>query len=455
MTGEEYRESLRDGRETFIDGEQVKDITEDERFRVPIDWVARTYDRYHGTGKINPMLEPPRTAEDMRERVEMLLGADIMIDVTYQSLMTVLTAAGTVRKTNPEYADRILAYVDEAAERDIRVSECITDAKGDRSLPPSRQEDPDAYVRVVDRGEDGIVIRGAKLHITGASLGHDMLVMPTKSMKPGEEDYAVTCAVPVNSPGVKIVNVSYGPREEDARHYPFSSREHMPDGFVIFEDVFVPNERVFLDGQVEHSARFAHSLGLWERLGGITYMTEQADLLVGLAQLTAEANGLARVSHIRDKIAEMLIHATNLRAGLEAALKHAETTDDGFCFPNELFTNAAKYQAASNYHLMCRHLHDIAGGAVTTAPSVADLENPMVGPLVRKYMTTGDDNGEFRSKLFHAIRDLTAHGYGGWNYVANVQSGGGLIAQRLVSRKHYDMERAKSLALKAIEGPEE
>jgi 4-hydroxybutyryl-CoA dehydratase/vinylacetyl-CoA-Delta-isomerase len=119
-------------------------------------------------------------------------------------------------------------------------------------------------------------------------------------------------------------------------------------------------------------------------------------------------------------------------------------------FPNELYTNAGKYTGAASYNLMVRHLHDIAGGAIVTAPSIADLENPEVGHLARQYMgTRADVDGEYRTRLFHAIRDLTADALGGWHHVTNLQSGGGLFAQKLVTRKNYDIERARALALKA------
>jgi 4-hydroxybutyryl-CoA dehydratase/vinylacetyl-CoA-Delta-isomerase len=197
---------------------------------------------------------------------------------------------------------------------------------------------------------------------------------------------------------------------------------------------------------------FAHSLGLWERLGGLSFLADEADQLVGFAQLVAEANGLARESHIREKISEMIIHATLVRAALEAAISNCSFGPDGAAYPDELFTNAGKYHGAANYNLMVRHLHDIAGGSVLTAPAMADLENNEVGALVRKYMAGADGvDGEYRMRLFHAIRDLTADAYGGWKFVTNIQAGGGLYAQRIVTRRHYDLEGAKKKAL-AIAG---
>jgi 4-hydroxybutyryl-CoA dehydratase/vinylacetyl-CoA-Delta-isomerase len=144
----------------------------------------------------------------------------------------------------------------------------------------------------------------------------------------------------------------------------------------------------------------------------------------------------------------MLINATLIRATLEAAIENCQITADGVAFPDELFTNAGKYHGAANWSLMVRHLHDIGGGAILTAPAMADLDNEAVGHLARKYMSTSQAvDGIFRTRLFHAIRDLTADAYGGWNAVTNIQAGGGLYAQRIVSRMHYDMDQAKRTAL--------
>jgi 4-hydroxybutyryl-CoA dehydratase/vinylacetyl-CoA-Delta-isomerase len=452
LTGADYIESLDDGRLTYYDGRQIPDLLAEPAFATPVRAIAAGYDAHYSSapGATNPLVVAPRSVEELRERATTVHDTDLALAVTYGSLMTLLTAAPKMSGVDPVYKERLEAYVDDAVRRDIRIAECITDAKGDRTLPPSQQSDPDVYVHVVDRKPDGVVIRGAKLHISAASLVHDLMVMPTKAMKPGEDEYAIAAAVPVSSPGVRIVNTTFHPPGDDIRHYPLSSVHSMPDGFVIFDDVFVPHERVFLDGEVANATVFAHSLGLWERLGGLTAMVIQAEQLVGLAQLIAEANGLARVAHVRDKIDEMIIHASLLRAGLEAAIANAHVTPEGYYYPDELYTNVAKYQGAAQFHLMVRHLHDIAGGAVLTSPTIGDLENPDTGPFVDKYMRTMDGvTAEERMRLFHAIRDLTADAYGGWHLVTNLQSGGGLFAQRIVARKHFDMARAKDLGREA------
>ncbi len=451
MTGEQYRESIRDGRATYYLGKRIDDLSADPDLGKVVDLVAAGYDRWYQPGPEarHPLMSPPRSIDEMRERIPLFAELDTLTDVTYGCLGTLVTTAGRLREEHPEISDRILSYIEEARRLDIRATECITDAKGNRSLKPSTQEDPDQYLHVVDRGPDGVVIRGAKLHITGASFGHDLMAIPTKRMRPGEDEYSVACMVPVSSPGVQIVNVGFPPKTDDRRDQPASWEQLMFDGFVIFNDVFVPNERIMLDGHPELAAVFAHSLGLWERLGGITYMADQADEVVGLALLIADANGIGHVPHVREKIDELAIHATMLRAGLEAAVSNAHETPEGYFYPDELYTNAAKYQGATAYGVMIRHLLDIAGGSVSTVPSMADFDNPDVGDSLRKYMSTGSTvDGEYRARLFATIRNLTSDDFGGWRLVAMLQSGGGLYAQRIVARGKYDFEGARARALK-------
>ena len=450
MTGNEYRASLNDGRETFFEGKQITDLPNDPMLGVTVDSAAAGYDRFYDPtpGAVGAFMKVPGSADELREQVELHETVDLLTHVTYASIMTLLTAADRIEDQLPENSARIRAWVKTAQQQDVRITQCITDAKGDRSRRAGNQDDPDAYVRVVERREDGVVIRGAKLHISAASMGHELMTIPTKAMKPGEEDYAIAAMVPVNAPGVKIVNTTYAPRHEDKRDFPVSGRQHTPEGFVIFDDVFVPNERVFLDGITELAAVFAHSLGLWERLGGLSGMASGYDRLVGYAQLISEANGLEKMGHVKEKISEMMINATLIRASLEAAIENCSITSDGAAFPNELYTNVGKYHGAANYSLMVRHLHDIAGGSVLTAPSIADLENETTGHLIRKYMGTKQEvDGTYRTRLFHAIRDVTADALGGWSAVTNIQAGGGLYAQRIVSRMHYDLENAKRQAL--------
>jgi 4-hydroxybutyryl-CoA dehydratase/vinylacetyl-CoA-Delta-isomerase len=452
-TGDDYRASIRDGRRIFFDGDQVEDVTTHPLMRHGVDRIARGYDRYYQPGEdaVPPSFDFPRSAEDLRAQLALFTEWDTSLITTVESLLAMLTAGMRMKEKYPEYAERFEHFVEYFKKEDLRCVQTISDAKGDRALSPAKQDDPDVYVRVVEKRSDGIVINGAKLHISAAALTHEMLVMPTKRMKSGEEPWAVACAVPVNSPGVTILgNTTPEPRSGDPLYHPHSYGHGMPEGFVVFDHVFVPNERVFLCGEIEHSATLAHSLGLWQRIGGIANMAKNYDTFVGLAQLMAEANGIDRIAHIRDKISEMVLAAALVRSGFEAAINNCTITPEGWATPNELFTNAAKHYGAVHFGEMYRHLHDISGGSIVTAPLPGDLKNPETAPLVEKYMRTKEGiSGAYRTRLFHAIRDMTADSFGGWWLATTNLSGGGLFAQKMVATKHYDMENAKALARKA------
>ncbi|MBM3594322.1 MAG: 4-hydroxyphenylacetate 3-hydroxylase [Alphaproteobacteria bacterium] len=452
MDGKAYVASLDDGRNVYAHGEKVTDLAAHPDFAPNIERTRHTYDRFVADPAAREaFFTPPATIEVMREHAS--LHVDSATHTTYSSLMTLLTAADRIGDVRPQAAEAVAAYVAQVRANDWRIAECITDAKGDRSKPPSQQDDKDAYLRVVERRPHGVVIQGAKLHISLAASSHELMVIPTKAMKPGEEDYAIACAVPVNAPGVSIVNVlnAAPPEGSDPRDFPFANQRAVPQGFVIFDNVFVPQERIFLDGEVRQAATFAHSLGLWVRTSSMISMCDGFDVMVGLAQLIAEANGLERIDHIKSKISEMVIHATLLRATLEASMMHAAKLDSGVLAPSEIYTNAGKYHGAANYMVMVRHLLDIAGGSAITAPSMRDLENADIGHLVRKYMGTEQSiDGAYRTRLFHAVHDLTTSAYGGAKYAGLLFGGGGLYAQAIVTRMRYDMERARQMAFDAM-----
>ncbi len=223
-TGQQYKESLADGRLTYFEGKQIDDLETHPILGQTVDATAAGYDRFYdpAPNATSPLMTVPRSADDLREMIPVLHTAGMMAHVTYTSIQTLKTAAGRMTDSKPEYIERIDHFIDEAQRDDMRITQCITDAKGDRRRPPARQDDLDSYVRVVDRQRDGVVIRGAKLHTTGASFGHELLTIPTKAMKAGEEDWSIGCSVPVNAPGVKIINTTYAPRHDDTRSFPVS-----------------------------------------------------------------------------------------------------------------------------------------------------------------------------------------------------------------------------------------
>ncbi|HUO91588.1 MAG TPA: 4-hydroxyphenylacetate 3-hydroxylase N-terminal domain-containing protein [Rhizomicrobium sp.] len=460
-TPEQYVESLNDGRVTYWDGERIADITRHPRFKVPIAITAKDYEyndqklgalrsyRDETGGQSHRIYQIPKSESDLAKRVELLRHTSIGTAVS-GVFMALMSVKDQVSAVNPQYGENIERMYRYCRDNDLRGAEVITDPKGDRKRRAHEQDDPDLYVRIVERNKDGIVVRGAKLHITAASLVHELVVMPTKGMRQDETDYAVSFSVPVNTKGVSIINRSFAPAELNAFDYPASSHHSMPEGFVVFDDVFVPWDRVFLAGEVQLASKLAQSLGLWERTGGVIAAVEQSELFVGLAQLVTEMQGKESDPVAQASIAELITYAQMLAMSLDYACRHYETTPSGMVYPNTLAINASKYYYAANYHQTVRYLHDLSGGLVMTLPLESDLRNPESGRYIRKYLHTKPSvEVETRMRVYNLIRDLTADAYGGWNFVVALQAGGGLSAQRFMMSRTYDIARAKERALRA------
>ena len=459
-TPEAYVESLRDGRVTYWGGEKIDDITASPRFATPIANTARDYDydapgrevlsyETEEGGRAHRIFQIPRTEADLARRVELMQSISMGTAVT-GVFMALMSVKDQVAEVSPLYAENIERMYRHCRDNDLRGAEVITDPKGDRKRRAHEQDDPDLYVRIVERKNDGIVVRGAKLHISAASLVHELVVMPTKGMRQDEADYAVSFSIPVNAPGVKIINRSFAPPGElNPFDYPASAHHNCPEGFVIFDDVFVPWERVFLAGESRLASRLAQSLGLWERTGGVIEAVRQSRLFVGLAQLVSEMQGKDDDPVVQSTIAELIAYAEMLRMSLDYACRNFETTPSGMVHPNILAINTAKYYYASKFHEMVRNLHDLGGGLILTLPSEADFRHPEAGPYMRKYLSTkASVKVEDRMRVYNLIRDMTADAFGGWNLVVALQAGGGLTAQRAMMNRTYDMGAAKALAEK-------
>jgi 4-hydroxybutyryl-CoA dehydratase/vinylacetyl-CoA-Delta-isomerase len=310
------------------------------------------------------------------------------------------------------------AYAASVAERDVRVAAAVDD-----TAKP---------VHVAARRPDGVVISGGKQHVLGAAVVHELLVLTD----------AEAVAVPVGSPGVRVIAHTPAPRAEDDRHFPFSRTRTISEAIVVFDDVFVPTERVFPGAE-----DFADTLNVWERARAVADQADRAELIMGLAQTISEMNGIEQVSHVRDKLSAIAVYAKMCRAGWESALANARVTAGGMVCPDDSYLYATKSYGGHLYSEMTHYLHDVAGGAVITAPTIADLDNPDTGDYLRKYMRTMEGvSGEDRTRIFHIIRDLFADTYGGWDKVTNQVIGGGMHTQRMATLDSFELEPVKARA---------
>ena len=405
ISGDEYRTSLRDGRAVWLDGARVDDVAADPLLIKSIDWVASTYDRY--VGKENPMFGIPRSEAELRDQIALLLESD----------RTAATSAGCMALTS--LGNAVLdAYAATIVSRDVRVAAAVND-----TAKP---------VGIVAEQTDGVVICGGKQHVIGAAVVHELLAVA------GD----VAFAVPVASPGVRVIAHTPAPRADDDRHFPFSRSHTISEAIVVFDDVFVPNDRVFRD-----ASAFADTITIWDRARAVADQADRAELILGLAQTISEMNGIETVSHVRDKLSAIAVYSKMCRAGWESALANARVTDGGMVCPDDSFLYATKAYGGHLYSEMTHYLHDVAGGAVITAPTIADLDNPEIGDALRKYMRTMEGvSGEDRTRIFHIIRDLFADTYGGWDKVTNQVVGGGMHHQRMATLDSYDLEPVKARA---------
>jgi len=407
ITGDAYRESLGDGRAVWLEGRRVPDVTADPLLAKSVAWVASTYDRYEGV--TNPMFRVPMTRDELRDQMDFLVGAD----------RTATTTAGCFALTTLSPGLRSLA--DEIVGRDARMAAAVDDT----AKPVEAQA----------RADGGVELSGGKQHVLGAAVVHELLVLA------GD----VACAVPVAAEGVRILAHSPAPRAGDDRHFPVSRSSTISEGLVVFDGVAVPAERVFRGADA-----FRDTLKLWERARAVAEQADRAELIMGLAQVISEMNGITAVPHVRDKLSAIAVYAKMCRAGWDAALGNAQEGPGGMVCPDDAYLCATKSYGSQLYSDMTHYLHDVAGGAVVTAPTIADLEHPVVGDQLRKYMRTMSEvQGEDRTRIFHVIRDLFADTFGGWDKVTNQVVDGGMHAQRMATLDAFDLEPARRRAREA------
>lgn len=458
-TARQYLDSLRDERVVYYAGERVKDVVEHPHFGLRATENARQYGRgadedpdtlalrtvRRADGEtVHRWLEAPRSRDDLLKFVAMEEGmpGDAHGAMTAGLTGLQIVARSMDAKFGTKYAPRIEAYVEGYAKNDLHGAFAMTDAKGDRSRPPSGQADPDLWVRVVARRPDGIVIRGAKTSVSSAALANELLVLPTHGMGPADADWSVACAVPANAPGVVMISnysgAPWGERFRFDRPVNYNTFHH--DATVVFNDVFVPNERVFMDGEFEHTRELLGYFTTFHRTGILVNEPRGTKKLIGAAQLMARYNGLESVGAIRSTIAQMIETAQLLDALRFTALNRTQTIE-GICVPDAVACNLAGLTVSGTRDGYLTFLCELCGGPVLTAPSGLDLENPETAAMVRKYYVGKDGvSAEERLRLVKYIYDLCASDASGWTRASGVTAAGSPGARRVAVGRGFDLE---------------
>ena len=471
-TPADYLESLKDGRTVYFRGERVTDVTthpviskaakhacvdyemaEDPEFRdlTVIDDEGHPYARY---------FKIPRSNDDLLKRSKLIEASTargktlvpLVKEIGSDALFGLLRVTRQVdAKHGTSYRDRVQAFYEHCRDNDLTMSVAQTDTKGDRSAGPGGQSHPDYYVRIVERRDDGIVVRGAKVHTSCTTNVNEVIVLPTRAMSEADADYAVAFAIPADTPGLKLVASPYGASPKSTFEAPLSADRKMMETTTIFDDVFVPNQRIFMAGEHEFAGALALGFVEFHRFTAVSYKLPLVDALVGSGQLMADLNGVTRAAHVREKLVWLVSYAQTVRALIEMAALRGAADDEGIFAPDAMTTNIAKYHFAHHYHEALQHVQDIAGGMLVTAPGEEDFANPETGDLLRRYLGGREDvDGEMRTRAMNMVSDLTTGDFGGYHAVLAIHAEGSLEAEKLMIARAYDGRRtlqyAKDLA---------
>jgi 4-hydroxybutyryl-CoA dehydratase/vinylacetyl-CoA-Delta-isomerase len=458
-TPAQYSEALRDGRTLFYRGRRVPDITEEPELRVAVEHAALDYQLAEDPAHRDlAVYKDPASGEEFSayyripRSTEDLLARSKLIETTTAAggtMVTLIKEIGTDalfalhRVLADEGLERVRAFYEHCRRGDLAVAVAQSDVKGDRSVGPSAQADPDLYVRVVDQNDDGIVVRGAKVHTSISANADEMIVLPTRAMGADDADYAVAFAVPIDTPGLELYISSYAAGERGPFEFPLSSRHKMLETLTVFNDVFVPWERVFACREPQLAGPLALTFVEYHRFTAVSYKLPLVDAFVGAAIEIAEMNGVAKAGHIRDKVAHLISYAETVRALTEMAAQRCRVGNHGIAYPDPMTTNIAKFTFATRYHEALELVQDCAGGLLVTGFGDDDWANPEIRAVMEKYFVAKSP-AEARLRMMHLISDLTARDFGGYHSVLAVHAEGSIEAEKMQILRSYDAERATS-----------
>lgn len=473
--GAQYIDSLRKLHpRIYYKGKRIEDVTRHPATAPHVRAAAMTYalaakKEYqhlatatsHLTGRtISRFTHVHQNIEDLIKKVKLLrvlgqkTGTCFQRCVGFDGINAVYSVAyETDEKYGTDYLDRFKKWLIHIQDENLMVVGAMTDPKGDRSRGPADQADPDQYVHVVERSDNGVVIRGAKLHMTGAVNSHEILVMPTTAMDQRSRDYAIVCAVPIDAKGVTMI---FGRQASDDRR---DKRERIDVGkpsfgavggeaVIAFEDVFVPKDRIFVNGETELTGTLVYRFAAHHRANYGACKTGLMDVLVGAVSYLTQIQGTDKGSHVRDKITEMTHLAETLYSSSIACSAEGWPTPSGAYMVNTMLANVCKHNVTRFHFEVARLALDLAGGFIATLPSQYDLENEDIGHLVRKYFS--GVNGvptEERIKIARLIEAMT----GGTTLIESMHGAGSPQAQRVMIYREGDLEKKIKLA-KALLG---
>ena len=488
MTGADFRESLRRYQPTvFVDGRRVASVADERAFQPGINAIALTYDYAHEARYAPVMTALQHTSGQRVNRLTHIntCSADLLNKLEAVRLICqetgcaqryltqdAMNAIGQVAARiddahgrpagQGEATGRYLDYLHRVQREDLTLGIAMTDAKGDRSRRPHEQGNRDSYLHIVDRhavrnGVHGIVISGAKAIVTAAPYVHELLVMPSRNMIEADADFAVCCAVPIDAPGLTIIARPAGRPGEKLEHGDalFSRKYGQSTGVCLFDQVFVPMDRVFFAGDWEHSGHLTYSYATHHRHTCIAARAGFGDLLIGASALMCEANGFdpGAESHLREQMVELITITESFYAcGVAASVYGKHDGNSGILMPDPVFANIGKLLLATKIYDMHRIAHTVSGGLIVTLPGPDEDHNPETAARLSEVLRANPDVPyEQRIEVARFIEDLTAGYQGGWYSVISLHGGGSPAAMKQEIWRNYPVGNKVKLVEKLLD----
>jgi len=469
QTGEDYINSLKNrDLKIYLFGELVQDMVNHPIIRPSINAVARTYDLgvetpelattiSPYTGKpINRFLHVATSKNDlilqnkMQRKLGQLTGTCFQRCVGMDAINSLFSTTFEMdEEYGTNYNERLKGFLKLMHTHNYVIGGAMTDVKGDRSLAPSEQEDPDMFLHITKRTDEGVYVSGAKAHQTGCINSHWMIVMPTMRLKEEDKSYAIIGALPVDTKGITYI---YGRQSCDMRAMEGGSIDvgnaqyGGQEAMVIFEDVFIPNEYNFMDGEYQYASMLVERFTCYHRRSYVC-KSGVGDVLIGAAANMADMNGIPKASHIKDKLIEMThLNETIYATGI-AASHQSYPTKSGVYISDPMLSNVCKHHVTKMPYEIGRLAQDIAGGLVATLPSEKDLNHPEIGALLKKYLVgKAGIPTEDRMRMLRLIENMTL-GRNAVGYLTESMHGAGSPqAQRIQMGRYMQIEYKKRLA---------
>ncbi|MFA5521188.1 MAG: 4-hydroxyphenylacetate 3-hydroxylase N-terminal domain-containing protein [Castellaniella sp.] len=467
MTGQQYIDSLDDGRQVYIEGEKVGRVADHPAFKPMVEAMARMYDLQHQPkyetlfsypdedgNPVSRVYKLPETVDDLRQRREMTQAVlkevspviDRFGDETVTPLFVLTDNRELLDRYDTQYYQNVQGWLKKLRENNWFMTSGNTDPKGDRSKQPYQQEDLDVYLRVVEEREDGIVLRGAKYE-TGASYAHVAFVKPTVGQwLPENRDFAVSCIVPMNSPNLRHICRAPLIKNADPALRPLSARFDEIDNLMVFDNVFVPRENIIFSRQPELAAQIRTELHNWAAQGFLVRSLAKAEVLVGTALLLVEQTRLEPLPPVREKISRLMQYRETINAFIMAAEATYETSRTGMAMPNQAIQNAGRVFASTNYFRMVQILRDLAGGTPIMLTDLKNAVHPDIQADVEKYYRINDVSADARMRVLNLAAELTATAFAGRMQGYQMFAESPPMVQAMALYHTFDKQRARACA---------